>query len=200
MWYGGGEVQIYPGGDGSEDDPMNSNLAPTLQTALEWRQPGLTTGDQYGFRLRVYNTRAMPRVYSPYIWLKAAGEPAQMAAPTQAAIGSSATSIKLTWSVPELNGGYAIGYKVYRNNGLGTTISSVPDPTCGSETRPAPQDCTITGLQTSEEYEIKMVSINEIGDGVLSNMVVMTSATVPAKINLRNTDSTFNPPPNVPMG
>ena len=64
------------------------------------------------------------------------------------------TSIALQWDVPNMNGGTAIGFRVYRNDGGSTPVSAIPDPTCGSEMRPAPQRCTLTGLVPGESYMV----------------------------------------------
>jgi len=78
-----------------------------------------------------------------------------------------------------MNGGTAVGYKLYRNNGTGTSVSSAPDSTCGMETNPAPQHCTITGLVGGETYQIAVASVNEIGEAPLSDVETMFAATLP---------------------
>merc|ERR1719487_3235072 len=83
-----------------------------------------------------------------------------------------------------------IGYKVYRDAGSGTEFLSAADPTCGRERHPAPQTCTMTGLTPGEQYQVRMLATNDVGDGELSDIFQFKAATVPAKITtLLNTDS-----------
>lgn len=56
------------------------------------------------------------------------------------------------------------------------------DTTCGMETNPAPQFCTITGLGGGE-YQIMVSSINEIGEATVSDVETMFAATLPATPN-----------------
>lgn len=53
------------------------------------------------------------------------------------------------------------------------------DQTCGMETNPAPQFCTVTGLYGGE-YQIAVASVNEIGEATLSDVETMYAATLPA--------------------
>eukprot|EP00930_Biecheleria_cincta_P038762 TRINITY_DN26639_c0_g1_i1.p1 TRINITY_DN26639_c0_g1~~TRINITY_DN26639_c0_g1_i1.p1 ORF type:complete len:4930 (+),score=584.21 TRINITY_DN26639_c0_g1_i1:1092-14792(+) len=181
--------QIYPG-SGDEDNPIDSILSPTT---LEFRKTGLTRGRTYAFRVRAYNTRGW--TYSEWVTIKCASEPGAMTEPSQEASLGSAQSIVLTWGAnTPMNGGTAVGYKVFRNNGVGTEINTFPDPTCGMETNPAPQRCTITGLSPGETYQIRMLAINEIGEGPLSPIATRRAASTPATITtLRNSDSSLAP-------
>jgi hypothetical protein len=169
--------EIYPG-VGNDADPTDANLDPTV---LEFEQQGLTAKQDYAFRVRAYNT--LGSVYSDWATITAAGEPAQMDPPSQDVALSSTTQIALTWTVPALNSGLAVGYKVFRNDGSGTSISTTPDATCGMEANPAPQRCTIMGLTISQEYTFQMLTINEIGEGLNSNLVILKAATRPDAID-----------------
>uniref|UniRef100_A0A7S4S4M0 Fibronectin type-III domain-containing protein n=1 Tax=Alexandrium monilatum TaxID=311494 RepID=A0A7S4S4M0_9DINO len=186
---GAANQEIYPG-TGDANDPLDLALDPTV---LEFEKTGLTTGQKYGFKLRAYNARG----YRESVWstIKAASEPLQMAAPTQNIGASTADSIALSWVVPDLQGGTAVGYKVFRNDGGGTQISTVPDETCGMRYNPAPQRCSITGLTPGQDYLFQMLTVNDIGEGPLSTTTTLKSATVPATIDtLLNSASTFSPP------
>lgn len=118
-----------------------------------------------------------------------------MTEPSQEAALGSAQSISLSWgSNTNMNGGTSVGYKVYRNNGVGTDINSYPDPTCGMETNPAPQKCLITGLTPGETYQLRMLAINDIGEGPLSIISTLRAASIPATIStLQNTDASLAP-------
>jgi len=96
--------------------------------------------------------------------------------------------------VPNSNGGTMVGFKVFRDSGSGTDMLAAADPTCGMEQQPAPQRCTITGLTAGDFYQIRMLGTNEVGDGELSPVISMKSATVPAKMDApRNTIGSFLP-------
>jgi len=123
------DKEAYPA-QGDEQDPLDPNLARTL-TNLEWEEAGTTAGSVYGFRVRAYNARGFAE--SGWSYFKSAGEPARMNDIKQKVEFSSPTTIFLTWTIPDRRGGQLIGYKIYRNNGPGTQIANVPDPTCGAE-------------------------------------------------------------------
>jgi hypothetical protein len=187
---GNADVDIYPG-IGDATDPLDPSLNPTI-LSLPAADGVPISGNTYGYKLRAYNTRGYSE--SAYAQIKAASEPSQMTAPTQDNAASSKTSIALRWTVPAANGGIMKGYKVYRDSGSGTAMLASPDPTCGMEANPAPQECTISGLTVGDTYQIQMLAINEIGDGPLSIVVTMRSASMPAKITtLLNTVGSWTP-------
>merc|ERR1712139_88672 len=103
---------------------------------------------------------------------------------------STSTSIGLKWKPPNMNNGLAVGFKVFRNNGLGTPISSTPDPTCGMDRSPAPQNCALKGLIPSETYQIQMVATNDLGDSTPSAIVEMYASTVPETITFATSQET----------
>ncbi|CAK9003180.1 Fibronectin type-III domain-containing protein 3A [Durusdinium trenchii] len=182
------EQEIYPGA-GDATDPLDSSL---VANVLEFQRTGLVGGTMYGFKLRAYNGRGWTE--SDWSYIKAAGEPVQMAAPTQEASSGSSTTIVLAWTVPDMQGGTAVGFKAYRNNGDGTSMNSNADATCGMETKPAPQTCTLTGLITGETYTVQMLAINDIGEGPLSTAATLYAAATPAQItDLVNTASATTP-------
>eukprot|EP00928_Gymnodinium_smaydae_P022346 TRINITY_DN18808_c0_g1_i1.p1 TRINITY_DN18808_c0_g1~~TRINITY_DN18808_c0_g1_i1.p1 ORF type:complete len:4341 (-),score=787.41 TRINITY_DN18808_c0_g1_i1:161-11695(-) len=183
----GAVAEIYPGA-GDENDPTDASLNPAQ---LQFTKTGLITGNTYGFRLRAYNTRGP--TWSAWTYIKAASEPNIMNLPRQEPLAGSATTIALAWDVPPLNGGMAIGFKVFRNTGVGTPILSVHDPTCGMEQSPAPQKCVITGLSPGEIYQVRMTAINEIGESGLSPIAELTAASVPATIHVTNVASSLAP-------
>lgn len=176
---GNAEESPYPG-TGDESNPIDGNLNPSV---LEYRQTGLNTGTIFGFRLRAYNAKGS--VYSDWKYIKAAAEAATMTGIQQNIGAGSATTIVLTWSEPStinLNGGIAVGYKVYRNAGGSTDISPSHDPTCGMTQSPAPQTCTITGLTPGETYRIQMTTINDVGENTKSTPITLKAASTPAKM------------------
>jgi titin len=182
------EKEAFPG-VGDPTNPIDPGLNPTV---LQFDETGTTTGQDYGFKLRAYNARG----YSESTWsyIKSAAEPATMSAPGQNIVAGSSTSIVLTWSVPDKQGADIVGFKVFRDAGAGTNFLAAADPTCGMETNPAPQTCKLTGLTPGDMYQIRMLAVNDVGDGPLSPVVAFKSATVPAKINtLINTEASFAP-------
>ncbi|CAJ1392525.1 unnamed protein product [Effrenium voratum] len=182
------EGEIYPGA-GDATDPLDSSL---VANVLEFQRTGLVSGTIYGFKLRAYNGRGWTE--SDWSSIKAAGEPAQMATPTQEASAGSSTTIVLAWTVPNMQGGTAVGFKAFRNDGDGTNINSAADATCGMETKPAPQTCTLTGLIAGETYSVRMLAINDIGEGTLSDAATLYAAATPAQItDLTNTASATTP-------
>jgi len=182
------DEQSYPG-TGDPNDPLDISLDPVV---LEYAKNGVTTGNIYGFQVHAYNARGFSK--SAWNYIKAASEPAKMTPPTQNVRLGSSTSIALDWTVPNLNGGVAVGYKVFRDSGSGSDISPAADPTCGMEANPAPQQCIITGLTPGDMYQVRMLTINEVGDGPLSDVVAYKSATVPAQIDtLVNTAASSQP-------
>ncbi|CAE8601561.1 unnamed protein product [Polarella glacialis] len=185
---GTADAEIYPGA-GNPADPIDASLVPNV---LQFKKTGLARGTLYGFRIRAYNARGYTE--SEWSTIKAASEPLAMQEPTQEPMAGSSTSIALVWTVPNLQGGTAVGFKAFRNNGVGTDINSFADPTCGMETNPAPQTCILTGLAPGETYTVKMVAINEIGESPYSPVAALKSASVPATITtLANTGATDTP-------
>jgi hypothetical protein len=185
---GTANLEVCPG-NGVDTDPLDPNLQPTLLTCPS----GVAKGKTYGFKVRAFNARG----YSDSAWtyVKAAAEPSQITTIQQTNALSSSTSIFLSWNVPDVNGGVMKGYKVYRDNGPGTQFLAAHDPTCGLDNTPAPPQCTITGLKNGEEYQIRVVATNDVGDGVASSVVSMRAATMPSKVtNILNTASTGTPP------
>eukprot|EP00435_Cladocopium_sp_Y103_P053539 s316_g17.t1 len=182
------DQEIYPGA-GDITDPLDSSL---VANVLEFQRTGLTPGTTYGFLLRAYNGRGYTE--STWSYIKAAGEPAQMTPPTQNAASGSSTTIVLAWTVPDMQGGTAVGFKAFRNSGDGTSMSSTADATCGMETKPAPQTCTLTGLVSGETYTVQMLAINDVGEGTLSTAATLYAAATPAQItDLVNTASATTP-------
>lgn len=182
------DQEIYPGA-GDITDPLDSSL---VANVLEFQRTGLTPGTTYGFLLRAYNGRGYTE--STWSYIKAAGEPAQMTPPTQNAASGSSTTIVLAWTVPDMQGGTAVGFKAFRNSGDGTSMSTTADATCGMETKPAPQTCTLTGLVSGETYTVQMLAINDVGEGPLSTAATLYAAATPAQItDLVNTASATTP-------
>jgi hypothetical protein len=168
---------IYPGAGESLEDPLDSNLD---ATRFSFPAGGLDPGLIYGFQLRVYNTKGYRD--SAWTYLKCAGTASAVTGIQQLSQYASITSIALGWDVPNMNGGTAIGFKVYRNDGGSTPVSTVADSTCGSDTRPAPQRCTLTGLIPGDSYQIQIAALNDIGEGDRSQISTFRAAVEPAQI------------------
>eukprot|EP00439_Symbiodinium_sp_Y106_P042002 s1634_g5.t1 len=162
---GTSDGEIYPG-VGDDTDPLDTNL---VANVVEYQHTGLSSGTLYAFRVRAYNSGGF--VESNWVSIKAAGEPAQIA-----------TSIVLVYSVPSMEGGNAVGFKVYRNNGGATAMNGSPDSTCNRDTVPAPQTCTLTGLNSGDTYAVQMLAINDVGEGALSTVATLFAAAIPAQI------------------
>eukprot|EP00397_Hematodinium_sp_SG-2012_P000092 GEMP01000092.1.p1 GENE.GEMP01000092.1~~GEMP01000092.1.p1 ORF type:complete len:2939 (+),score=458.36 GEMP01000092.1:148-8817(+) len=159
--------------------PAGDVLAPV---PLEAETTGTTSGFMHSFKIEVHTQKG--KSTSDIALLRSAGVPNSMAAPVQAIAYSDndVTAIRLTWSVPNLNGGTAVGYKVYRNNG-GGGAANIADTTCGMETQAAPQTCTITGLATSTVYSFRMTTINDVGESDMGSLAQYTAAVLPAKMD-----------------
>merc|ERR1719277_1090048 len=116
-------------------------------TTLRSTFAGLTAKVIYAWKLRACNARGCTDSETAY--MKAAGQPEQITTlkAEYEATTAGPNSIALSWITPDLQDGIPIGYRVYRNDGNGGPVSDNPDPTCGMDARPAPQHCTITGLQ-----------------------------------------------------
>jgi titin len=184
LFYGallnGAYTDIVPGDyddNAQPDNPLDTNLNPSLLTG---KKTGLTPSQQYDFYIKVFTRKGA--FSGPETRVKAAGIPAAMTnRPDQDVANSSPTQIALTWTVPDMRGGDAIGYEVFKNAGGSTSIDyATADATCGMETNPAPQSCTVTGLSSGLVYQMRARAINDIGQGELSPMGEYTAATVPA--------------------
>jgi fibronectin type 3 domain-containing protein len=163
---------------------------PKLPAELWHRVAGLDANANPVEQFRITACNARGCTPSLYSYLKVAAEPAKPNKPEQEPYRSTSTSIGLKWglalTVPDVidwRGGTAVGYKIYRNNGQGTAISSTPDLTCQMETRPAPQNCALKGLLSGETYLVRLVAINDIGDSEPSDIAEMRAATIPETIN-----------------
>jgi hypothetical protein len=170
------EEEAYPGA-GDIEDALDNNLDATV---FSFNKGGLDQGQLFGFQLRVYNTKGYRD--SAWSYLKSAGTPAEVTGLVQFSQYATVTSIALGWDVPNMRGGTAIGFKVYRNNGGSTAISDIADPTCGSDQRPAPQRCAITGLIPGESYMMQIVAVNDIGEGTRSQIYSFRAAVEPSRI------------------
>jgi len=142
---------------------------------------GVAVGTSDTYRVIAYNARG--GTSGDYTYLQAADVPDQTSTPyqtTEDIENSGPEKVALTWTTPDLNGGTAVGYKVYRNSGLGTSMQTVADSTCGMETNPAPPSCTVTGLSYGETYQFQVLTINDAGDGPLSAIAVIQASSIPA--------------------
>jgi len=156
--------------------------APLAYTTLRTTIAGLTPKVIYAWKVKACNARACTD--SELAYMKAAGQPATITTLAQEVEASTAGaySIALSWVAPDMEDGIPIGYKVYRNDGAGGDVSDHSDPTCGLDTRPAPQRCTVTGLQYGRWYTFQVAAINEVGEGPRSAEQQFRAAAVPATI------------------
>ncbi|CAD7941246.1 unnamed protein product [Amoebophrya sp. A120] len=152
------------------------NLDPTIFTAT-YVDAGITKGNVYRFRVIVVTRKG--DYPGPVTDVQVSAVPSKMLPPVANYELSTTTSLYVTWQVPENNGGIVRGYTLYRNEGNGTAVSEVSDPTCGRETTPAPQQCTITDLTPGAEYQIQMATVNEVGEGMRSDPTIFVAAKVP---------------------
>ena len=92
-----------------------------LPQTLSWIVSGLKVGQQYSFKImsvRFNGAGTESTTYSFYSWVAPSG----FAAPT--GVGSS-TSITITWTEPQNNGGWPITeYAIYRNEGDGSSATT----------------------------------------------------------------------------
>jgi len=165
-----------------------------MYTVLRNTFAGLVPKTVYSWKLRACNARGCTD--SEVVYLKAAGIPDQITTlkAEYEATTAGPNSIALSWVAPDMQEGIPVGYKVYRNSGDGGPVSDYPDPTCGMDSRPAPQRCTVTGLQRGKKYRFQIVGVNEIGEGSRSVEQEFKAAAVPAKITtLRNPTGGYAP-------
>lgn len=114
--------------------------------------------------MKIAVVSAYGTTFGPVKELRASGIPAAPgAAPTQDIARSDAGSVLLMWTTPELHGGLAQGYSVFRNTGPTTAISGTADPTCSMETNPAPQECVVSSLTPGTSYDFKVAGITDRG-------------------------------------
>lgn len=52
---------------------------------------------------------------------------------------------------------------------------------------PAPQECTLSGLNPGDIYQVQALAINDVGEGEKSDIVAMRAASVPATNSVVNT-------------
>jgi len=163
-------------------------------TTLRETFTGLTAKTIYSWKLRAWNARGFTD--SEVAYFKAAGQPEEITtlAAEYEANTAGPNSVALSWVAPDMHDGIVIGYKVFRNNGDGGPVSDYADPTCGMDSRPAPQRCTISGLQRGRTYSFQIAAINEIGESKRSMEQQFRAAAVPAKIGtLRNPSASTVP-------
>jgi len=187
-----GEKEIYPnaGGleaDASTEDTTADDLRPEILETIP-AFAGLVIPEPldppvFRYKVCAYNLRG--RTCSEWTDIKAAQEPSRMDPFTQQYEHSTTSSAFITWDdkidAGMLNGGTLVGFKVVRDDGYGTW-SSVPDPTCGMETNPAPQECFITGLAEGRTYRAKIKAVTDVGEGEWSEPIEIVAATFPSPI------------------
>ena len=132
---------------------------------------GLTNGTAYGIRLRAVNSAgagaATPRMV-PSIGTTPVGTPS---APRSVTATATGTSIAVSWTAPENNGGsaidlYAVNVRRASNNSFVTQCTS------------ATTTCTINSLQTNTAYSIQVFARNTLGWGTPTTPTTVTTTAV----------------------
>jgi hypothetical protein len=89
-------------------------------------------------------------------------------APTITSITSGDQQLTVNFTAPTSDGGAAITDYEYSLNGESFSAGQTTSP------------ITITGLTNGQSYEVRIIAVNAVGTGELSNMVLATPATTPS--------------------
>eukprot|EP00930_Biecheleria_cincta_P025161 TRINITY_DN17949_c0_g2_i3.p1 TRINITY_DN17949_c0_g2~~TRINITY_DN17949_c0_g2_i3.p1 ORF type:complete len:5308 (+),score=711.55 TRINITY_DN17949_c0_g2_i3:64-15987(+) len=203
----------------NEINPADDISCASAADCTSWTASNLVKGQVYRFKVRAVNARGS--VGTDWLEnAKAISVPGKMnvapaadatqcrpssvnlqdlylVAPSSGCFGtrlySTSTSIFITWEDlgTQWNEGFPVGFKVYRNDGGTTEISSIADPTCGREVQPT-RYCVITGLQQGTTYRFKVSAINEVGEGPLSDETSKTTGGFPHRITDLTLDQSVN--------
>mmetsp|Transcript_59283 Transcript_59283/g.136889 ORF Transcript_59283/g.136889 Transcript_59283/m.136889 type:complete len:549 (+) Transcript_59283:712-2358(+) len=160
-------------------DPINGNVADCerITSANNGGHRNLEKGQYYRIGLEYVSLKGSS--YAPWAVFLAAGVPSQMAAPSKRTAATTSLTLEWAWTSGEENGSPLRGFRVYRNTGPGTALSTTPDATCGRENSPAPLYCEITGLTSGETYTFTVTAVNEAGEGAPSPEADLAVATAP---------------------
>ncbi len=134
---------------------------------------GLTNGDSYTFTVTATNGVGTGTGSAP----SSSATPATVPdAPTGVSGVAGDSSIQVTWSAPDFDGGSTI--TSYTATATDQTNPGSDAGTCGWTS--GPLDCTITGLTNGDAYTLTVIATNGVGTGGTSSPSGdVTPATVP---------------------
>ena len=170
---GGSDVAGYTVQWRADDDQFvdTDPTVPVSGTALSRQVGGLTNGTEYFARVRATNDVDAGPWSSP-----ASATPARVAAPPRSVgVEAVSMSVTVTWSLPSDDGGSAIaGYKVqWRAESDGH--SPAREAVKGQNDR----SHQIGGLVNGTKHYVRVLAVNNVGDGAASAEVSATPATIP---------------------
>lgn len=158
----GEEALIYDG----ENNP----------NVLSYYVDGLETGASYTFNLEAYNFNGAG-AKSPDATFTSCTAPSNLGAPS--ITETTETSITLSWSAPESNGGCSLtGFELYVDDGANGALSSVDTGTIANKPYLREHTYTLTGSDTGKTFRIYLSAVNEIGS-VSSTLISTVLAAVP---------------------
>ena len=145
---------------------------------------GLTNGTTYNFTVTATNAIGTGADSAPSNNVKLSTEPDKPVNLAAVVLGSS---ISLTWSAPENNGGTAVtDYVVEYQLSTGGTWSVFSD---ASSTQTS---ATVIGLSNRTSYDFRVRAINVIGQSIPSD-IVTASPGEPAQVFIQNISDLTNP-------
>ncbi|CAJ1451425.1 unnamed protein product, partial [Effrenium voratum] len=146
---------------------------------LDYVVPNLVPQAEYRFQVHAF-AAANVRV-SGWTLSQAVGVPMQMEPPSHDLNLSTASAVYLNWTSPDLNGGMAVGFELFRNDGPGTMMRSSAEEcmvasaaaSCSDCFVPVAQapfasGCFVTGLALETTYRFQVRALNHLGAGPLS--------------------------------
>lgn len=141
-------------------------LIATIETYLFYNDTGLTTNQEYYYRIGAVNAvgEGQPSIETMAV---PGALPTIPTAPRDLEANVGNERVSLSWSVPLSNGNTPItGYNIYRGltSGSETLLTSIGNQVTYSDTR----------LINDEIYFYKLIATNDIGDGPFSDIVNAT--------------------------
>ncbi|CAD7935543.1 unnamed protein product [Amoebophrya sp. A120] len=177
-----GETEVYI-------DVTDEGTLSVSDRQFQFASTRIEASKTYTFRIGTITTKTTPNVtIGPTSDVKAAGLPNQIAiAPVRDAAQSSSTSVFLTWTAPDNQGGYLFGFTMYRDGAVDTSCGMDNDPT-------PPLECLISGLSTGASHSFSVQTRNEMGSSPISPAASLVVGTNPVAHNVTTSDSHYNPP------
>ena len=164
---------------------VTSALLPAQQ--LQHRMENLLPEAEYRFKVRAYVSTGVRE--GAWTIATAAGLPDVMSPLEHLLNMSFASAAFLSWTAPKLNGGRAVGYQLFHNDGPGTALAPAECMAAQCSTAPcsfAPIDevpeatgCFVSGLQADGLYRFAIRALNEFGAGPLSPVTLVTIGALP---------------------
>ena len=108
----------------------------------------------------------------------------------------------MSWEAPASDGGSAItGYKVQWKSGSEDYDGSAGSTRQAEITDPASRTHTITGLTDGVEYTVRVIAVNDVGDGPPSDEATATPReTTPPELATATVDTGRNADPDLRRG